>query len=228
MMPPKPPKPPATNPTDRTNVQEAKRRPDGRSIMHPIELPLDSPQGLEQLLAATQAGLDPDALLWARLIAHQLRSGCLEALGLTRAELAQLLQRHFAGRSLQAPGRLLPVILTEPEVGFTAGLHELLARYRSIESRESGLLAKVVALACLRPDHLWRDLGLACRDDVSAMFDRHFPTLSSRNVSEMRWKKFLAFELSAQRGLAATAAPGCAGCEDQAFCYPERLPDAAV
>jgi nitrogen fixation protein NifQ len=196
--------------------------------MQRTELALDSPQGLEQLLAATQTRLDPDALLWARLIAHRLRSGRLEALGLTRGELAQLLRRHFATSPLQAPRRLLAVILTEAEADFAAGLCELLARHRCVESREAGLLAKVVAFACLRPDHLWRDLGLGSRDDVSAMFDRHFPTLSRRNVSEMRWKKFLAFELSAQRGREPAAAPGCAGCEDQAFCYPEGLPGAAA
>jgi nitrogen fixation protein NifQ len=41
-------------------------------------------------------------------------------------------------------------------------------------------------------------------------------------VKNLRWKKFLAQEVALANGRAVTFAPGCPGCEDFAFCYPER------
>jgi len=77
----------------------------------------------------------------------------------------------------------------------------------------------VLAQACLRPDHLWRDLGLKGRDDVTALLTRHYPGLVARNTQNLRWKKFLAYSAFEHAGLPAAAAPGCSDCEDRGFCY---------
>ncbi|AOJ26969.1 nitrogen fixation protein NifQ [Burkholderia seminalis] len=77
-----------------------------------------------------------------------------------------------------------------------------------------------LSLLGLSPDHLWRDLGLDGRDAVSAMLDRYFPALAARNVTHLRWKKFLALEVAASLGAPPGPAPGCPGCEDFGFCFP--------
>ncbi|MGF6972218.1 hypothetical protein QFZ94_000645 [Paraburkholderia sp. JPY465] len=74
------------------------------------------------------------------------------------------------------------------------------------------LMNDCIAHACLRPDHLWRDLGLAGRDDVTWMFTRYFPTLVERNIDNLRWKKFLASQCALPLGLEPGPAPGCPGC----------------
>jgi nitrogen fixation protein NifQ len=83
-------------------------------------------------------------------------------------------------------------------------------------------LASIIAHACLRPDHLWRDLGLTGRDEVTDMLSRYFPALVARNVDGMRWKKFLARELALSLGMTPQPAPGCPGCEDFGFCFGDK------
>ncbi|ALK33065.1 nitrogen fixation protein NifQ [Burkholderia plantarii] len=83
--------------------------------------------------------------------------------------------------------------------------------------------ATTVAPACLRPDHLWRDLGLSGRDVVPAMLTRYFPALVARNTANLRWRKFLARVPALARGdepAPAPGCPGCPGCEDCRQCFP--------
>lgn len=91
---------------------------------------------------------------------------------------------------------------------------------RAVRADDAECVAGIVAHACLRPDHLWRDLGLDGRDAVSGMLARYFPALAARNVAHLRWKKFLAMEVAAQLGQPPVPAPGCPGCEDYAHCFP--------
>ncbi|MCA3806038.1 nitrogen fixation protein NifQ, partial [Burkholderia sp.] len=41
------------------------------------------------------------------------------------------------------------------------------------------------------------------------------------NVTHLRWKKFLAQEVAASLGVPPGPAPGCPGCEDFGFCFPQ-------
>ena len=90
---------------------------------------------------------------------------------------------------------------------------------RDVDREDAQCLAAIVAQACLRPDHLWRDLGLSGRDDVTAMLARYFPELVARNVEGLRWKKLFARELALSTGGTPGPAPGCPGCEDFGFCF---------
>ena len=114
------------------------------------------------------------------------------------------------------------VLLPSTHATFVATLHTRLMddANPAADRDDTACLASIIAHACLRPDHLWRDLGLDGRDAVSAMLDRYFPALAARNVAHLRWKQFLAREVAASLGVPPGPAPGCPGCEDFSVCFP--------
>lgn len=86
-------------------------------------------------------------------------------------------------------------------------------------------LAATMARACLGHDHLWHDLGLASRDELSRILYTHFPNLSALNVGRMRWKKFFYKQLCERLEVKACRAPSCGVCANQAECFgPEDVP----
>lgn len=184
-----------------------------------------------------------DTYLFAKLIAAREVRGEWALLGLTRPQWDRLVSRHFGGapalaaspRSfsladtaglrdpLDSAATAVPMTLSRHEhIEFVAALRALLLRYvnPAVSLDDAGCLASIIAHACLRPDHLWRDLGLAGRDEVSAMLERYFPLLVVLNVENLRWKKFLARQLALSLGKEPGPAPGCPGCEDYGYCFP--------
>ncbi|PLZ04119.1 hydrogenase [Burkholderia sp. WAC0059] len=171
----------------------------------------------------TEAG-SSDARLFARLVAARDVRGELALLGLPPDRLAALYRRHFADFvETAAPRAVSPAVADAGRLAFTIAMRDLLLAFRSpdVEGDDAHCLATIIAHACLRPDHLWRDLGLDGRDDVTHMLERYFPALVARNVDGLRWKKFLARELALATGATPGPAPGCPGCEDFGFCFPE-------
>lgn len=160
-----------------------------------------------------------DAALFAALIAAREVRGDVFLLGLARDQVAALYRRHFSLDA--APSPISVTIDTHEHASFVVALKALLLAYasESVDAGDADWLATIIAHACLRPDHLWRDLGLTGRDDVTAMLSRYFPTFIARNTENLRWKKFLARELALSQGLAPRPAPGCPGCEDFGLCF---------
>ncbi len=88
---------------------------------------------------------------------------------------------------------------------------------------EVARIAEVVALACLGDNHLWQDLRLGSRAELSALMNHWFPALAAKNVRDMKWKKFLYKQLCEQEGIYVCRAPSCAVCADYARCFgPEE------
>ncbi|SAK54365.1 hydrogenase [Caballeronia arationis] len=173
------------------------------------------------LIACADDPASADTVAFARLIGARIGSGELLLLGLSRTELDALIARHFP-RAAKRAG-LPHAMLWSPHWAFVSELRALLLAHdvtAATHPTDAHCLATIIATACLRPDHLWRDLGLSGRDDVTAILERHYPGLVERNVNALRWKKFLAQEVALAHGRAVTGAPGCPGCEDFGFCYP--------
>ncbi|WP_443112117.1 nitrogen fixation protein NifQ [Aquabacterium sp. OR-4] len=80
-------------------------------------------------------------------------------------------------------------------------------------------MAEVVALACLGDDHLWQDLQLPSRGELSALMQHWFPSLAARNDRDMKWKKFLYKQLCERAEIQVCKAPSCALCSDHALCF---------
>ncbi|MBR8072130.1 nitrogen fixation protein NifQ [Burkholderia cenocepacia] len=183
-------------------------------------------EALQSLHFAAANADVPDAQLFGTLVTARAGRNELSLLGLSPDQFAGLLARQFPHlRSVDTVALMsavAPLPLPATHSAFVATLHTRLMddANPAIARDDADCLAAIIAHACLRPDHLWRDLGLDGRDAVSAMLARFFPALAARNVAHLRWKKFLAQEVAASLGVPPGPAPGCPGCEDFGFCFP--------
>ncbi|OIQ90850.1 NifQ [mine drainage metagenome] len=140
-------------------------------------------------------------------------------LGLSRRQLAALAMRHFPQAAPVLAARLSdgdgarPLSLEEPD------LRALLLDHRAVDAPEEAWLAHIIARRALRPNHLWQDLGLPLRDDLSRLMERHFPALAARNSGEMKWKKFFYRELCGLEGVLICKSPVCESCGDFSSCF---------
>lgn len=183
-------------------------------------------EALQSLHFAAANADVPDAQLFGTLVTARAGRNELSLLGLSPDQFTGLLARQFPHlRSVDTvalTSAVAPLPLPATHSAFVATLHARLMDEANpaVARDDADCLAAIIAHACLRPDHLWRDLGLDGRDAVSAMLARFFPTLAARNVAHLRWKKFLAQEVAASLGVPPGPAPGCPGCEDFGFCFP--------
>lgn len=177
------------------------------------------PAGYDDLIAAGRG--DP---FDRQVFAHALILGLAEgaplnaALGWERSLAARLLARYFPRhrRAVLEAARFADGADEAPE---EPDLRRLLLDHRSGGALEGELLARLIARRSLKPNHLWQDLGLVARSDLSRLLLRHFRLLAERNVHDMKWKKFFYRELCRLDGLLLCKAPVCDACEDFSLCF---------
>jgi nitrogen fixation protein NifQ len=145
-----------------------------------------------------------------------------DGLGLPAAHFAELLAVRFPGFEVAeaAPsGRKADFSrMLERE-----DLVRLLHADCVLDSPEREWLVGLLVAGCLGSDHLWQDLGLWSRADLSALIGANFPGLAARNVKDMKWKKFLYKQLCESEGIFVCRSPTCEVCADYHRCYgPEE------
>ncbi|MDY6942237.1 MAG: nitrogen fixation protein NifQ [Pseudomonadota bacterium] len=166
----------------------------------------------------TAAGSNPLAL--AQIVAsHCAGEGALPPwLGLDEVTVNALFDRFFPG--LEAPAKLAQG--TAPDTARAAeraDLRRLLMNYGVDQSPETGWIASLLVDGSMGPDHLWRDLGLWNRGELSALIQRNFPELFARNEYDMKWKKFFYKQLCDEEGIYTCRAPSCEYCPSYLDCY---------
>ncbi|MBK7900378.1 MAG: nitrogen fixation protein NifQ [Azonexus sp.] len=171
-----------------------------------------------ELLAApcgADVRTDPNRPLLASLLTGQrLGEGCLPAdLGLGADRHGRLLAEYFPDCATTAANRPAPPI---PE---WSDLQKLLLDHRAHERHSELWFADIVATACAGADHLWQDLGLANRDELSRLMWVNFPELARSNTGDMKWKKFVYRQFCAREGIYVCPAPSCGVCKDYAKCF---------
>ncbi|CUW41007.1 NifQ protein,Protein involved in biosynthesis of iron-molybdenum cofactor of nitrogenase [Magnetospirillum sp. XM-1] len=175
-----------------------------------------------RLMSGRGSGDPFDRHLFACAIAMVLSSpgeSLTTGLGLSEESLAALVGRHFP----QAPGLLSGLSLSghgdealtieEPD------LRALLLEHRTRGLIEEEWLAHIVARRSLGANHLWQDLGLTSRADLSGLMRRHFLGLAELNSRDMKWKKFFYRELCQREGVMICKSPNCEVCTDYAHCF---------
>jgi nitrogen fixation protein NifQ len=98
-------------------------------------------------------------------------------------------------------------------------LINLLKNYSCPEVVEIDWVIGLLVAGCLGNDHLWHDLGLWSRSQLTALLNYNFPELAARNTHDMKWKKFLYKQLCEEEGLYLCRAPSCQVCVDYGVCY---------
>lgn len=99
-------------------------------------------------------------------------------------------------------------------------LVELLWNYRSCDDRLNWWVCHAIASACFGHRHLWQDLGLRGREEVSQLLAERFCGLFSRNTQNLKWKRFLFLELGLRLGRPDLMPPACDGCDNYRSCFP--------
>jgi nitrogen fixation protein NifQ len=175
--------------------------------------------------AAACAAADPNRPVLASLLAgHLCGEGVLPAdLGLPAAELENLWNDYFPGGCLVSPlassGRAADMS-NMPE---RQDLIDLLLAHRAACFPSEVWLAFIVTAACAGNDHLWQDLGLANRNELSRLLSNAFPSLAEQNTHDMKWKKFIYRFYCARNGIYVCPVPSCGECVDYAHCFAPEI-----
>ncbi|WP_242390500.1 nitrogen fixation protein NifQ [Pararhodospirillum photometricum] len=175
-----------------------------------------SPSLAETLMAIPGAGDPFDRLLFAHLLAAGAADSrpLSDALGLLPTALRTLVDRFFPGAGL-----IIPETPPGPDAPEEPDLRALLLAGRAHGTPEEEWLATILARRSLLPNHLWQDLGLRSRSDLSTLLTRHFTPLARRNTKNMKWKKFFYRELCQQDGILVCKSPLCDACSDYSACF---------
>jgi nitrogen fixation protein NifQ len=207
------------------------------SVLMQDPIPLADAAALyDAMMVGATDPADPDTHVFACIVCARATGGADpldDAVGLSPADLDLLLARHFAGLAAESEasryisarrgrrvGKGVSDLVLAEEVD---DLRTLLLDNRTADLPETKWLASAVARACLFSDHLWQDLGLTSRKDLSGLLTRHFQPLASKNTGDMKWKKFFYKQLCDREGLNLCKAPSCGVCADYKVCFgPEE------
>jgi nitrogen fixation protein NifQ len=137
--------------------------------------------------------------------------------GLDAAALSALAARVFpeiGGELAAMAGAEAP----EPSVEEQSA-RDILLMYGNGEYDFLHPLSTMIARRCQEPHHLWQDLGLNNRGELSELMARHFTRLKLKNSADMKWKKFIYRMVCASEGFSLCPAPVCSECGDFASCF---------
>jgi len=169
--------------------------------------------------ASTDISGDPLRPVMASMLAGRaMDEGILPAtLGLSPDDFQRLWDIYFPGPHLRLKNGATEDI---PEID---DLIALLLDYRGGPEPVFDWMARIVAYGCAGRDHLWQDLGLANRGELSVLMETAFPSLAALNIGDMKWKKFIYRHYCSRDGIYVCPAPSCGECADYAKCFaPEE------
>lgn len=143
-------------------------------------------------------------------------------LGLSVENFRDLVKRHFTNQPILADANNKPEFDRE-RIPEWEDLVNLMLEFRAGNDWSEQWIAEIVAAACMGLDHLWQDLGLWSRGELTEILSLNFPELAKRNNKDMKWKKFLYKQLCERDGTFVCRAPSCDVCADYAVCFgPEE------
>lgn len=143
-----------------------------------------------------------------------------EKVGLSSDELAALLEQEYPSVRIKGDDLLLGHKRNDSDEVIM--LRDLLLAQRSTEGDTGHWLAAMIARRVMEPNHLWADLGLRNRGELSRLLNRHFALLARRNINNMRWKRFFYRTLCEDEGLILCTTPVCTECKDFNHCFGDE------
>lgn len=193
---------------------------------------MDGAEAYRWLIAGAAPVTDPfDVHVLASVLAVAVAEGgaagdvCARA-GLGRAGLGMLASEVFPGCRAELD-RLGAEEPPDPEVE-QASLHALLMAHAVGRSPLEAPLAAMIARRAMEPDHLWQDLGLRDRGELSTLLGRHFAPLARQNRDGMKWKRFFYRKLCEAEGFVLCTAPSCSACDEFETCFGAETGEARL
>ena len=180
---------------------------------------METPEAVYTRLMAARRG-DPLEETLARILASwYLGQGAMpQWLGMGETEYLAMMARHFPATDayalITARNRIDPQRAEE-----LGDLRRLLMENRSGRSESERWMVEILIAGCMGNDHLWQDLGLWQRADLSKLMRDNFEPLAMRNDRDMKWKKFLYKRLCEAEGVYVCRSPSCEVCVDYADCF---------
>ena len=168
------------------------------------------------------ANIDGDANFDRHVLASILalassEGGSLAAqVGLTDTELGDLFSHWFSARGIESCVDHAASAVDADEIEM---VREILLENRSGEGEFGRWLAAMIARRAMEPNHLWEDLGLRDRSELTRLIARHYAPLARRNDKNMRWKRFIYRMMCENDGFVMCSTPVCSNCADYALCY---------
>jgi nitrogen fixation protein NifQ len=172
------------------------------------------------------AGIEHDRVfdrhVFACLLAVAVSEGGVigDRIGLADDDLADVMERWFP-LALDVIERSRPTGVA-PDDDEISMVRDLLLANRSTDGEDSRWLAFMIARRALEANHLWEDLGLRDRSELTRLLARHFAPLSGRNLKNMRWKRFFYRMLCESDGFVMCSTPVCTNCCDFDLCFGEE------
>lgn len=191
-------------------------------------------QAIKEAQMATRGQVRDDTYRWfmgncvryelgdivARMLASQVAgTGDMPRhLGLSEAEFEKMMKHHFPGVDLQQFAHYgKPLDLNRNDEH--GELRKLFISHADADPAVTQWVADILVAGCMGGDHLWQDLGVWSRKDLTALIRTAFAPLADKNVHDMKWKKFFYKQLCIQEGVYTCRAPSCQVCADYAECF---------
>jgi nitrogen fixation protein NifQ len=180
---------------------------------------VETREALYDRLMAARRGYPVEETL-ARIISSWcLGEGAMpQWLGLGEEQYSAMMSQHFPGIDGYSLTTVRAVLNGERSDELT-DLRKLLMDNRTGHSDSEAWVVEIVIAGCMGSDHLWQDLGLWQRADLSKLMMDNFSPLASRNDKDMKWKKFLYKQLCEAEGIYVCRSPSCEVCADYDNCF---------
>ncbi len=180
---------------------------------------LESREALYDRLMAARQGFPVEDTLARILVSWYLGDGAMpQWLGLGEEQYLYMMARHFPAIDGYTLMTSRPGIDSQRSEELM-DLRKLLMDNRSGLSDSELWMAEIVTAGCMGSDHLWQDLGLWQRADLSKLMMDNFAPLATRNDKDMKWKKFLYKQLCETEGIYVCRSPSCEVCADYDNCF---------
>lgn len=166
----------------------------------------------------------PNAHYLASIISSYIdgESALPARLGLSEEALTSLFNEFFP-HAIEMLGQLGGEDFDETRLEEYNELLSLFLTHRKQESLFEEHIARIVTAACMGSDHLWQDLGLWSRPDLSQLMSANFTALADKNTKNMKWKRFLYKQLCEAEGIYVCRSPSCEVCTEYSVCFaPEE------
>jgi nitrogen fixation protein NifQ len=175
---------------------------------------------------ATDAAIEDDENFDRHVFASILSIAAMEGgavaerAGVAAGDLGALIARWFPLAHDVAASWSSQVSQTDNDE--VAMVRDLLLSQRSSEGDTGRWLAPMIARRAIEPNHLWEDLGLRDRSELTRLLARHFGPIAARNTKNMRWKRFFYRMLCEDDGLVMCSTPVCTNCNDFNLCFGDE------